>query len=86
VSTEPPPSGRARERERARARRAKPRRQWFVWVVRLAAAAVIFFAGLAIGKAIGGGGGSGETNTSVRTLVPSTLTPQETVTVTVSNP
>jgi hypothetical protein len=76
----------ARERERARARRTKPRRRWALWAVRIAAAAVIFFAGLAIGKAIGGGGGSGETNTSVRTLVPSTLTPQETVTVTVPNP
>jgi hypothetical protein len=54
--------------------------------VRIAAAAVFFFAGLALGRAIGSGSGAGETNTTVRTLVPSTLTPQETVTVTVSNP
>ena len=86
MSTELPPAAPARERERGRAPRGKPRRRWAVWVVRVAAAAVIFFAGLAVGKAIGGGGGSGETNTSVRTLVPSTLTPQQTVTVTVSNP
>jgi hypothetical protein len=76
-----PPTARAR----ARARR-KPRRRWLVWIARIAAAAVVFFAGLAIGRAIGTGSGTGESNTSVRTLVPSTLTPQQTVTVTVSNP
>jgi hypothetical protein len=54
--------------------------------VRLVAAAVVFFAGLALGRAIEGGTEGGETNTSVRTLVPTTLTPQQTVTVTVSNP
>jgi anti-sigma factor RsiW len=85
VSTELPHTpGRARERDRAR--REKPRRRWLVQLVRLVAAAVLFFAGLAIGRAIGTGSGSGETNTSVRTLVPSTLTPQQTVTVTVSKP
>ena len=47
---------------------------------------VIFFAGLALGRAIESGSGNGETNTSVRTLVPETLTPQQTVTVTVSSP
>jgi anti-sigma factor RsiW len=86
VSTELPPSARARERERARARRGRPRRRWLVWIVRIAAAALVFFAGLAIGRALGTGSDTGETNTSVRTLVPSTLTPQQTVTVTVSNP
>jgi hypothetical protein len=54
--------------------------------VRIAAAAIVFFAGLAIGRAVGTGSGTGESNTSVRTLLPSTLTPQQTVTVTVSNP
>ena len=86
MSTETPPSARVRERERTRVRRRKPRRRWFLWAARIAVAAVVFFAGLAIGKAIGGGGGTGESNTSVRTLVPSTLAPQQTVTVTVSNP
>jgi len=50
------------------------------------AAAVIFFAGLAVGRALESGSGSEVTNTSVRTLVPETLTPQQTVTVTVSSP
>jgi hypothetical protein len=54
--------------------------------VRLLAAAIVFFAGLALGRAIESGSSGGETNTSVRTLVPSTLTPQQTVTVTVSSP
>jgi hypothetical protein len=49
-------------------------------------AAVVFFAGLALGRALESGSESGETNTSVRTLVPETLTPEQTVTVTVSNP
>jgi hypothetical protein len=47
---------------------------------------VVFFAGLALGRAIESEPGSGETNTSVRTLVPTTLTPRDTVTVTVSTP
>ncbi|HEY7004200.1 MAG TPA: hypothetical protein VH281_07955 [Gaiellaceae bacterium] len=86
MSTEIPPTARTRDRDRARARRAKSRRRWVVWFARIAVAAVLFFAGLALGKAIGSGSGTGETNTSVRTLVPSTLTPQQTVTVTVSSP
>jgi hypothetical protein len=57
-----------------------------VWLIRIAVAAVVFFAGLALGRAIGSDSASGETNTSVRTLIPTTLTPQETVTVTVSSP
>lgn len=56
------------------------------WLVRIVVAAVLFFAGLALGRAIEGGEGSEETNTSVRTLVPTTLTPQQTVTVTVTSP
>ena len=57
-----------------------------MWLIRIAVAAVVFFAGLALGRAIGSDSASGETNTSVRTLIPTTLTPQETVTVTVSSP
>jgi len=57
-----------------------------VWLVRILVAAVLFFAGLALGRALESGSGSGETDTSVRTLVPETLTPQQTVTVTVSSP
>ena len=88
MSTDLSPSDRARERdrERAQARRGRTRRRALVWLVRLVAAAVLLFAGIAIGRALDSGGGSGETNTSVRTLEVTTLTPQETVTVTVSNP
>ena len=88
VSTDLSSSDRARERdhERARARRARTRRRALVWLVRLVAAAVLLFAGIAIGRALESGGASGGTNTSVRTLEVTTLTPQETVTVTVSNP
>ena len=80
------PAERTRERERARARRESTGRRILVWLVRLVAAAVLLFAGIAIGRALESGGASGETNTTVRTLEVTTLTPQETVTVTVSNP
>ena len=88
MSTDLSPSDRARERdrERAQARRGRTRRRALVWLVRLVAAAVLLFAGIAIGRALESGGASGRTNTSVRTLEVTTLTPQETVTVTVSNP
>jgi hypothetical protein len=88
VSTELDSSERARERERerARARRARSRRRGFVWLVRILVAAVVFFAGLALGRALESGGESGGTNTTVRTLEVATVTPQETVTVTVSGP
>jgi len=49
-------------------------------------AAVVFAAGLAVGRALESGSGGGDTNTTVRTLEVTTLTPQQTVTVTVSNP
>jgi len=88
VSTDLGASERARERdrERARARRGRSRRRVLVWLVRLVAAVVFFFAGIAVGRALESGRGSGETNTSVQTIEVTTLTPQETVTVTVSNP
>jgi hypothetical protein len=88
VSVELDPSERARERERerARARRRRNRRRVFVWLGRILVAAVALFAGLALGRALESGGESGGTNTTVRTLEVTTLTPQETVTVTVSSP
>jgi hypothetical protein len=46
---------------------------------------VVFFAGLAVGRAVEDAPGGGD-QTLVRTLLPATLTPRETVTVTVSNP
>jgi hypothetical protein len=47
--------------------------------------AVVFFAGLAVGMALKGTETKGDQKL-VRTLVPTTLTPRETVTVTVSKP
>jgi hypothetical protein len=77
-----------RARERARARRAERRRRGLVWAVRILVLGAVFFFGLALGRAIERGPtpehDSGQT--LVRTLVPDTLAPQETVTVTVSNP
>lgn len=55
------------------------------WIGGILLLAVTFFAGLALGRALDDESGSGD-QTLVRTLVPTTLTPQQTVTVTVSNP
>jgi len=55
------------------------------WLAGLVFLGLVFFAGLAIGKAVESTPEGGE-QTLVRTLVPATLTPRETVTVTVSNP
>ena len=83
---DPSERARERERERARARRSRNRGRALVWLLRLVVAAVVFFAGLAVGRALESGGESSGTNTTVRTLEVTTLTPQETVTVTVSSP
>jgi hypothetical protein len=77
-----------RGRDRARARRAERRRRglrWGGWIVVLGA---VFFLGLALGKAVESGSTpeEGSSQTIIRTVVPATLTPQETVTVTVSKP
>jgi hypothetical protein len=88
VSGDLGPNDRAleRERERARSRRGRSRGRFLVWLVRLVAAAVVFIAGLAVGRALESGSGSGDTNTTVRTLEVTTLTPQQTVTVTIATP
>jgi hypothetical protein len=57
-----------------------------VAVVVLIALGIVFFAGLAVGRAVESAPVGGGDQTLVRTLVPATLTPRETVTVTVSNP
>jgi hypothetical protein len=78
----------SRARERARARRAERRRRAVVWALRIVVLGVVFFCGLAVGKAVEQGPlpAEGTSQTVDRTLVPTTLTPQETVTVTVSSP
>jgi hypothetical protein len=77
-------TSRSRE-QRARERRSRSRGRFFKWAGGLLLLAVVFFAGLAVGKALETDQGT-VTQTSVRTLLPTTLTPLQTVTVTVSNP
>ena len=73
----------ARARERERARRSSVGRRLVIWILRLAILAVVFFAGLAIGRAVEQAPEPGGTQTIVRTLEPLTVEPRErTVTVT----
>lgn len=74
-----------RSRERARGLRERKRGRVLKWAGAFLLLVVIFFAGLAVGRAIESNEGT-ETQTSVRTLLPTTLTPLQTVTVTVSKP
>jgi hypothetical protein len=71
--------------ERARGRRARRSRRVLRWGGGLLALAFVFFVGLAVGMALEDNGKTGD-QTLVRTLLPTTLTPRETVTVTVSKP
>jgi cell division protein FtsB len=73
---------RAGERERRGRRRLRRVLRWIGALLVLAAA---FFAGLAVGRAVEEDQARGD-QTLIRTLVPTTLAPPETVTVTVSNP
>jgi hypothetical protein len=76
-------SPRARARERERVRRPSAGRRVAVWILRLAVLAVVFLAGLAIGRAVEQAPEPGGTQTIVRTLEPLTVEPRErTVTVT----
>lgn len=71
--------GRVRERRQAR-------RRALVWTGRLVFLGLVFWLGLAIGRALEEEPRPGGTQTLVRTLQPTTVSPAETVTVTVSNP
>jgi hypothetical protein len=77
-------TSRSRE-QRARERRERRRGRFLKWAGAVVLLAVIFFAGLAVGRALESNQET-ETQTSVRTLLPTTLVPLQTVTVTVSNP
>ena len=73
-----------RARDRGRPRRSTGRRL-VGWLLRLAVLAVVFVAGLAVGRALEQSPSPGGTQTIVRTLEPLTVEPQErTVTVTTS--
>lgn len=73
-----------RERRRGRARRRRGARA-AVWILRLVVLAVVFLAGLSIGRAVEEAPRPGGTQTIVRTLEPLTVQPDErTVTVTTS--
>lgn len=74
-----------RSRERARVRRAERRRRALVWGARVLVLGAVFFVGLAVGRALEAAPRPGGSQTVVRTLLPETLTPRETVTVTLSN-
>jgi hypothetical protein len=80
-----PASSRLRERERKQERRAARRRRFLKGVGAILVLALVFFAGIALGRAFDDEAETGDL-TSVRTLVPTTLAPPATVTVTVSNP
>lgn len=72
-------------RQRARDRRARRRARVLRWGGAVLLLGFVFFAGLAVGMALEESPAGGN-QTLVRTIVPTTLTPRETVTVTVSNP
>lgn len=72
------------ERRRDRARRRRSARA-VVWILRVVVLAVVFLAGLSIGRAVEQAPRPGGTQTIVRTLEPLTVQPDErTVTVTTS--
>ena len=73
-------------RKRVRTRRDERRRRGLAWTLSLAVLAVVFVVGLALGRALEQAPRPGGERTQVRTLAPTTITPVETVTVTVSNP
>ena len=78
-------SSHERDRERRRERRNRRGRRALRWGVILLALAVSFFVGLAVGRAVEDQHPHGD-QTLVRTLLPTTLTAPETVTVKVSKP
>ncbi|MGH3029949.1 MAG: hypothetical protein ACRDNE_04145 [Gaiellaceae bacterium] len=76
----------ARERKRGRVRRER-RYRALAWGLRLLVLAVVFLAGVVIGRALESAPRPGGTQTIVRTIEPLTVPPAErTVTVTTSAP
>jgi hypothetical protein len=79
-------SPRPRTRQRKRERRARWRHRAVRWGGGVIVIGAVFFCGLAVGLAIRDNNKGGDGQTLVRTLVPTTISPAQTVTVTVSNP
>jgi hypothetical protein len=78
-------SSHERDRERRRERRNRRGRRALRWGVALLVLAVSFFAGIVVGRAVEDQHPNGD-QTLVRTLLPTTLTAPETVTVKISKP
>jgi anti-sigma factor RsiW len=74
-----------RSLERARERQARRRRRVLRWLGGVVAAGILFFAGVAVGRVIERTPGDSD-QTLVGTIVPTTVSPAQTVTVTVSKP
>jgi hypothetical protein len=72
-------------RGRERARRRRRGRSALLWIGRLVALGLAFWIGLALGRALEEAPQPGGTQERVRPLVPTTVSPQATVTITVSN-
>ena len=74
------PTFQPRDRGRLGARRA--RRSFAIWAARLAFVAIVFWLGIALGRALEDTPRPGGTQTLLRTLTPETLPATRTVTVT----
>ena len=76
------PRGRSnpRARERARERRERRQRSVLGWAARILVLAGVFFLGIALGKALEEAPKPGGGQTIVRTIVPTTVAPEETTT------
>ncbi|MGI8606394.1 MAG: hypothetical protein ACR2L0_04465 [Gaiellaceae bacterium] len=77
----------ARRQQRAQERTRTRRRRVLHWAVRALAAVVVFFVGLAVGRALETAPQPGGAQTGIRTFEPGTVPPlTRTVTVTGSSP
>jgi len=65
--------------------RLPPRSRLGIWALRAAGVLIVFAIGIALGQALDDSASPSGTETSIRTLVPATLS-SETVTVTVTTP